>query len=97
MYVEHVFQVCRLHVMKPRQPPQYRRGTVVISGQIQFGAVAGRQDRRLAGAGSGTQFGKRLGHTLGRERDALTQLYRCGAMIDSEGDQCHIGVRLPYL
>ena len=57
---------------------------------VQFAAIAGGEDQRLRENAARTQLLGGLARLFGRERDALAQLDRGGAVIQSDENNFHL-------
>jgi len=79
------------------------RGLGLLGGDVQFGAVAGGDDRRLshvpgvAVAQTVAQAGDHAGDLIRHESHPLSQRQRSGLVIDSEGQQLHGRCRLRHV
>ena len=61
---------------------------------IDLGPVAGRQDRGFLDPGPRQEVAQRVAERVGRERDLLPHVERCGLVVEAEGVERHRGSRL---
>ena len=61
----------------------------LVGGEIQFGAVAGRQDHRLAHALGAGEVVQGLMQTLGLKRHAFADRERCRMVVQAESIKLH--------
>ncbi|MDT4860078.1 hypothetical protein FQZ97_946170 [compost metagenome] len=73
------------------QPGQHHIGGQAVLFEVEFAAVAGREDRRLAGSGALTELLQSLNQLLRGESHAFADIHRSGFMVDTEGDKGHAG------
>jgi hypothetical protein len=73
--------------VKARQP--VGRVLRLLGRKVEFGAVAGRQDRRLAHRIRVREIVQGLDQPLRLERDAFADGERCGVVIQAKGEKLH--------
>jgi hypothetical protein len=73
--------------MRLLEPPRDARG--LAAAEIHLGAVARRQDRRLADRARAGHVAQRVGERVGRERDALAHVERRGGVAEADGMERH--------
>jgi hypothetical protein len=61
----------------------------VAVAEIHFGAVAGRQDRRLLDRTRPGQVAQRIAERIGREHHPLAHVERRGRVVESDGVERH--------
>ncbi len=71
------------------QPGQYGIGFDLILLQVQFTAIAGRENRRLTRWRDTTQLAQGLDHLIRREGYALADVHRSGLVIDTKREESH--------
>ncbi len=71
------------------QPGQHGIGFDLILLQVQFTAIAGRENRRLTRWRDATQLAQGLDHLIRREGYALADVHRSGLVIDTKREESH--------
>jgi len=71
------------------QPAQHGIGGQVILFDVQFAAIAGREDRSLTAVGQSAKLLQGLYQLLRGKRHALAHVYRSSLVVDTEGEKGH--------
>jgi len=92
MGIEVRRELARREVVVFRQPVHHRRRLLAI--EVQLGAGAGGEDRRLGHRLAAGQLAQRVEQLFDVEHHALAHRERCGMVIQAKGEKRHLTIGL---